>query len=390
MVEPAKTAVRTSWASLPREEQELAKRKLVLLFYKEFEQDKFLKHDRYLKRLVRPIYNLTHHRQKKTGFAVSFELLRRALQKSGYDVRVNDYALARRHPHYPVGLVGFPVLLDGWNLPNPAVLGPSLYDHPKLAPKLMEDPRFRRYLVLGPWTYDMFRPVYGEACLCWFAGIDTDQWKDASLHEKDVDFLIYDKIRWNHEQLAHDLLDPIREAIERRGFRTETVRYKFHDHRSYRSLLERSRALVFICEHETQGIAYQEALAMNVPVLAWDNGYWLDPLWRRVSDEMVPASSVPFFSEECGERFKDLAHFEPALSRFLERLPTMRPRAYVIEHLPMRRSAEIYANAYFCLHAPEGGEDAGASARSSKSKEPRTHTARADSCAEELRRLPSG
>ena len=55
-------------------EEDLAKRKVILLFYKEFEKDKFFKYDRYLKRVVRPIYDLTHHRQKKTGFAVSFEL----------------------------------------------------------------------------------------------------------------------------------------------------------------------------------------------------------------------------------------------------------------------------------------------------------------------------
>ena len=45
-------------------------------------------------------------------------------------MRVNDYALARKHPDHPVGLVGFPLLLDGWSLPNPALLGPALYDHP--------------------------------------------------------------------------------------------------------------------------------------------------------------------------------------------------------------------------------------------------------------------
>jgi hypothetical protein len=99
-------------------EEDLARQKLVLLFYKEFEADKFVKYDRYLKRAVRPLYNLLHHRQKKTGFAVSFELLRRGLDRSGYQVRVNDLALARKLPKYPVGLVGFPVLLDGWNLPN--------------------------------------------------------------------------------------------------------------------------------------------------------------------------------------------------------------------------------------------------------------------------------
>jgi hypothetical protein len=332
-------------------EEDLARRKLVLLFYKEFEKDKFVKYDRYLKRVVRPLYNLLHHRQKKTGFGVWFELLRRALERSGFRVRVNDHALARKHPDYPVGLVGFPMLLDGWNLPNPALLGPALYDHPSLAPRLMEDARFRTYLVTSQWTYDMFHPVYGDACVRWHAGIDTEEWPDTRSHEKDIDFLIYDKIRWDHDKLARELLDPVRTAIERRGFRTETVRYKFHDHHSYRRLLRRSRALVFLCEHETQGMAYQEALASNVPVLAWDNGYWLDPLWRRVSDRMIPASSVPFFSAECGERFTDLAQFEATLSTFLERLPSLRPRQYVIENLSLDRSAEIYSREYFALMA---------------------------------------
>jgi hypothetical protein len=83
-----------------------AEKDTILLFYREFEQDKFFKNDRYLKRMLKPLYNLTHHRQKKTGFAVSFELLRRALQKHGWKVRINDYALARKYPRHPVGLVG--------------------------------------------------------------------------------------------------------------------------------------------------------------------------------------------------------------------------------------------------------------------------------------------
>ncbi|SDR54548.1 Glycosyltransferase involved in cell wall bisynthesis [Rhizobiales bacterium GAS191] len=327
----------------------LAERDTILLFYKEFEQDKFFKNDRYLKRMLKPLYNLTHHRQKKTGFAVSFELLRRALQKHGWKVRVNDYALARKCPHHPVGLVGFPTLLEDWTLPNPALLGPSLYDHPMLAPRLMQDSRYRTYLVLAQWTYDMFHPHYGDTCARWHAGIDTDEWIDTSSHAKDIDFLIYDKIRWNHDELALELLEPIREILRGRGLKVETVRYKYHDHLTYRRLLERSRAMVFLCEHETQGLAYQEALASNVPVLAWDNGYWLDPLWRQVSDTMIPASSVPFFSEDCGERFSDLAGFEPSLTRFLERMPLTRPRTYVLENLSMLQSAEIYARQYFSM-----------------------------------------
>jgi hypothetical protein len=188
MAKPATTlmSLRRVWSG-PVEE-ELAERKVIFLFYREFEKDKFFKYDRYLKRVVRPIYNLTHHRQKKTGFAVWFELLRQALEKQGWHVRVNDYAVARKHPEYPVGLIGYPSLLEGWSLPNPALLGPALYDHPMLAPNLMKDPRFRTYLVPAQWAYDMFHPVYGDACARWYAGIDTEKWPDASSHAKDIDF----------------------------------------------------------------------------------------------------------------------------------------------------------------------------------------------------------
>ncbi|MDP9126703.1 MAG: hypothetical protein M3N08_00385 [Pseudomonadota bacterium] len=331
--------------------KKLLDKKTVLLFYKEVEKDKFFKYDRYLKRILRPLYHLTHKRQKKSGFAVSFELMRRALELSGYDVRVNDYAAARRNPDYPVGLVGFPVVLENWKLPNPAVLGPSLYDHPMLAPELMKDRRFKKYAVLAPWCLHMYKPVYGEACFEWFAGIDINMWPDQSGQPKAWDFLVYDKIRWQHDELEQSLLNPILEKLKARGLTYRLVRYKFHDHATLKQMLAESKGMLFICEHETQGLAYQEAMASGVPILAWDNGFWADPLWRRFAQQPPPASSVPFFSETCGERFRDLSAFDDALHRFLEKRADYRPRAYVAEKLKMETSARLYADQYFSLIA---------------------------------------
>ena len=330
-------------------DRHISRGKAILLFYQEAERDTLFKHDRYLKRAVRPLYNLLRRRRKKTGFRVSLDLLKRALQRQGWLVRVNDYAAARRHPDYPVGLVGYPVLLDGWRLPNPALLGSALYDHPMLAPHLLEDRRFRKYLVPSQWTYDLFYPYYGDACAQWFAGIDTARWPDTAANPKTIDFLIYDKIMWDRGRQERALLQPISQVLQRRGFRIEVIRYNHHDHATYRALLARSRAMIFLCEHESQGLAYQEAMASNVPVLAWDNGIWLDPQARRFGTPAIAASSVPYFSADCGERFANWAGFEAALQRFLDRLPLLRPRDYVCENLSMKRSAEIYAEYYFSL-----------------------------------------
>ena len=323
--------------------------KSILLFYKEYEADKFILGDRYLKRILRPLYNLLHHRQKATGFFVSFTLLHKALTRSGYHVHVNDHRLARSHPDYPVGLVGFPLLLDGWSLPNPAVLGPSLYDHPMLAPDLMRDERYRKFATLAQWTYDMYHPVYGDTCFKWFAGIDCDEWPDLSGAEKEFDFLVYDKIRWDHDAFETSMINPIFAELEKRGLTYTTLRYKFHDHEVYKNILSKARGMIFLCEHETQGLAYQEAMASNVPILAWDNGYWLDPLWKRFQAHPQPASSVPFFSTSCGEKFAGIAEFPEALTLFMKSRETYAPREYVKNSLSLAESARIYAESYFSL-----------------------------------------
>ena len=107
--------------------------------------------------------------------------------------------------------------------------------------------------------------------------------------------------------------------------------------------------MAFLCEHETQGLAYQDARASNILILARDNGFWLDPLWKRFSPKPIPASSVPFLSDECGERFRDVAEFKDALSVFLSRLEHFEPRKCVIENLSMKESAGIYGNPYLSV-----------------------------------------
>jgi hypothetical protein len=319
----------------------------VLLFYKPFEVDRFVPGDRYLKRLVRPLYNRFHHRAKVNGFGVSFDLMCHALTEAGYVVHRNAYALARENPDYPVGIVGGPALLDDWRLPNPAILGPSLYDQPGQAPRLFDDPRFATYVCLADWTHDMFEQVYPGRCVTWFAGIDTEAWPDLSTGPKDLDFLVYDKVRWDWRHYEATLTTPIREALDRRGLSHETVRYREYDHETFRRQLKRARGLLFVCENETQGIAYQEAMASNLPVLAWDRGYWADPQWRDHFETPPPASSVPFFSDACGERFVGMEDFGARLDDFLARRDAYRPRDYVVRDLSFARSAELYAAAYF-------------------------------------------
>jgi hypothetical protein len=323
--------------------------RVILLFFGEIERDTFFRHDRHLRRLLRAGLRRLKGVHMLSGFHVSFGALRTALERAGYRVVVDDYALAAQNPHYPVGIAGFPHILDDWALPNPALLGPGLIDHPTVAPTLMDDRRFRRLLAPCQWVRDMFDRYYPGTLGLWAAGLDLAAWPDYSTHEKDLDFIVYDKIRWNRDRLVPAVLTPVLEALRARGCTHEVLRYTRYNHDDYRRLLARARGLVFLCEHETQGLAYQEAMACNVPILAWDNGFWLDPMRPRYEPNPVPASSVPYFSAACGERFRDTADLPRALDTFLARRSGYAPRRYVEEHLSYEVSARVYADQYRAL-----------------------------------------
>jgi hypothetical protein len=337
---------RATERGLYRRPLDLDRDKLILLFFADVDKDTLVRHDRHVRRGLRRLYHAVKSGQRVSGFGVAFARLKTALEREGYQVVLNDYALARRSPHYPVGITGYPHVLSRWRLPNPAVLGPGLFDHPSLAPDLMKDPRFRSYIVPSEWMKDIFEKGYPDRCAIWFAGTDMEEWPDLASKPKDLDLVVYEKVLWNRAQGQSRLVEPILHELRRRKLRIEVLRYGQYRHDDYRALLARARGLVFICEHETQGIAYQEALASNVPILAWDQGYWLDPQAARYEAAPVRASSVPYFSSQCGEKFQGLDDFSAAVDRFLGRLGSYEPRRYVEGHLTLAHSARRYLELY--------------------------------------------
>ena len=328
----------------------------VLLFFADVEGDRFVRGDRHVRRALRRLYHSITFGRRVTGFEISFRLLCAALERAGFRVVVNNYALARRHPDHAIGICGYPHILRKWPLPNPAVLGPGLFDHPAQAPNLMNDSRFRSYIVPCGWMYDLFEPYYG-CCAIWFGGMDVDTVPDLRSHLKDIDVLVYEKVLWNRDRVVPKLLEPILATLTQRGLRHEVIHYGSYEQSQYLDQLARTKGMLFLCEHETQGLAYQEAMARNVPILAWDQGYWLDPTRERFSDIPVPASSVPYFSPACGERFRNVREFPEALDRFLAGLGSYEPRAYVRDNLSFELSAQAYLRIY---HNARGDKARGA------------------------------
>src|SRR5258708_31997189 len=122
---------------------------------------------------------------------------------------------------------------------------------------------------------------------------------------------------WERQRYEVELISAIHQTLVKRGLTTEVIRYGLYKEDGFLSLLNRSKSMIFLCQHETQGIAYQQALSCNVPILAWDRGgYWQDPSYYPHKVKFAPVTSVPYWDARCGVKFKEIGEFPDRLAGF--------------------------------------------------------------------------
>lgn len=316
--------------------------RLCLYYTKEPERDRWLPGDRFIRPVIRRILRGA---PRPGGVDKVFINLCKGLDLLNISYEVNMPFRKLREDDL-VGVLGRGCnCLNGYKQRNKIVAGIGLMTHPSEWPTLCEEYPVVKYLQHSDWANNVYKPFFGDRCTIWPVGIDTDFWRPL-LKDKTTDFLIYDKINWNYEQMSKKLLAPIREILTARDLSFEEIRYGFYRPRDYRSALQRCRAMIFLCEHESQGIAYQECLSSGVPILAWDQGQCLDPNRFTWGEPLIPATSVPYWGDRCGVKFKDIEGFKHKLEEFLAKLNDNQflPREYILENLTLEKCAQNYVD----------------------------------------------
>ena len=315
--------------------------RVCLYYVREQEPDRWVPGDRFVRPMLR---RLVRGRGAPSGVDKVFLNLALGLRRLGIPSEVN-LPFRRLRPDDLVGVIGRGRRsLDGYDRPNPIVAGVAMMTHPSEWPTLCEEYPVVRHLQHSRWANDVYVPYFGSRCTVWPVGIDTEAWRPAPAASKRVDFLIYEKFRWDHAHWNSTLLEPALERLRAAGLTYEILHYGAYGPDEYRSALGRARAMLFFCSHESQGLAYQEALSSGVPVLAWDPGECLDPNRFAWGDPFIPATSVPYFDERCGLRFGGASAFAERLAQFLDmqRTGAFAPRDYMLETLTLERCAKLY------------------------------------------------
>ena len=314
-------------------------RKIHLYYRTQPARDRYLPGDRYIIPFLRKLIR----GKKVSGIEKVFLNLCKGFDKLRvkYDINLPFQDVLDNEPVIILG--NGRQSLEGYSIPNPIIAGIALMTHPSEWPDLIENFPVVKYLQHSSWANKVYISYYGaNHCQEWAAGIDTEKWKPSSSTQKTYDLLIYNKIRWQQEEMDISLRLPILGRLDALGISYTEIIYGSYKEKDYLRLLKASRSMLFLCEHESQGIACCEALSMNVPVIAWDQGYCLDPNRFNWNDPVIPATSVPFFDGRCGATFKNYDEFEAIFDMFWNKVNSggFSPREYVLENLSLEKSAQ--------------------------------------------------
>lgn len=319
------------------------------LFYEEPKPDRWFKYDHYPRKVLRRILR---GKDKPGGVMMIALQLMKGLDRINVPYRFNDFAYIKKHPEEIACIIGKPQILDKFKWKNPIIYGAGIFSHPTDDLFfLTKYPTIKKILVPGPWMKQVFDPFYGaEMVDFWPAGIDTEQWNE-KVKETNLttDFLIYDKIRWQHDDFEKFLINPIINILKSKGLTYEFIKYGGYNHQELITKLARTKGVIFLCEHETQGQAYQQVLSTDTPILAWDKaGFWQDPDYYPHKVKYEPVTSVPYWDDRCGIKFKMIEDFESLLEEFIVKnnSGTFLPRAYILENLSLEVSTKKYLNLY--------------------------------------------
>lgn len=234
--------------------------------------------------------------------------------------------------------------LNGYNKENKIIAGIGLMSHPTQWLDLPAKYPIAKYLQHSDWCNEMYKNYYGDICSIWPSGIDTIFWKpEAKENRHYVDFLIYNKIHWNKEEIRKTLISPMISVLDGKKITYLEIQYNNYSQQEYLELLNNCSGMIFISEHESQGLAYQECMAVNVPIFAWENNKICDPDYLRLGEGKRKVTSVPYFDATCGMKFKDLKDFENSVDEFLNKSKKQffQPRDYVLNNLSLEKSGEL-------------------------------------------------
>jgi len=210
------------------------------------------------------------------------------------------------------------------------IIGPQVWMFDGYGQFLIENQNYYKKIIApSEWVKNKFITKFNlpeDKLAVWPVGIEEFD----NIREPNYDCLIYFKRRDQSE------LDAVKKFLNSNGLSYRMVEYGTYGEDGFKQLVNSAKFCFLINGTESQGIAVQEIMSMGVPIIAWDIKEWLD----QGESYRVPATSIPYWDERCGEVFFNIDDLEVTFSKFYATLDQYDPKAFIKDNLSFECSVK--------------------------------------------------
>ena len=210
------------------------------------------------------------------------------------------------------------------------IIGPQVWLFDGYGQFLIENQNYYKKIIApSEWVKNKFITKFNlpeDKLAVWPVGIEEFN----NIREPNYDCLIYFKRRDQSE------LDAVKKFLVSNGLSYRMVEYGTYGEDGFKQLVNSAKFCFLINGTESQGIAVQEIMSMGVPIIAWDIKEWLD----QGEAYRVPATSIPYWDERCGEVFFNIDDLEVTFSKFYATLDQYDPKAFIKDNLSFECSVK--------------------------------------------------
>jgi len=181
--------------------------------------------------------------------------------------------------------------------------------------------------VITPSSYvdDLYiedNPSLRGRIFSWPAGVDTDFWAPNPAIRRDR-ILIFEK----QNKGPVGPVEPYSTYLRGLAWNVDVIRYGSFRHQQYRDLLQHACLMLGFVTDESQGIAWSEAWASDVPTMIWRNTS------NVYNGRRYRCSTAPYLCDENGLFFDDLEHFKHQFAYWESHRALFEPRAWVLANM---------------------------------------------------------
>ena len=193
------------------------------------------------------------------------------------------------------------------------------------------------YNTLSEWNKKVHYEIAPDIIMPLVAfpfGVDTEYYKPLETRVIEYDCTLYFKHR------SIDIINATINLLEHKNLRYNIIVYGKYNQDDYIKKIRTSKFMVVIDGHESQGFALQEAMSCNTPLLVVDATTMYDEMadglhstYHSYYPKQLAATSVPYWSDECGIKIQKLDQLDNALDTMLTNYTKYNPRKYVENNL---------------------------------------------------------